>query len=67
MIQLFGKSRRFLTPMMFGAGARKLFEDEPALKNDPRFKLYPDWMQAQVAQPTAVAPASTVRPATARW
>ena len=48
VIQLFGKSGRYLTPTMFGA-ARPLFVQEPELKNDPRFKLYPDWMQAQVA------------------
>ena len=49
VIQLFGKSGRYLTPTMFGA-TRQLFVDEPALKNDPRFKLYPEWMQLQVAQ-----------------
>jgi Tol biopolymer transport system component len=49
VIQLFGKSGRYLTPTMFGA-ARQLFVDEPALKSDPRFKLYPEWMQLQVAQ-----------------
>jgi imidazolonepropionase-like amidohydrolase len=49
VIQLFGKSGRYLTPTMFGA-ARQLFEKEPELKNDPRFKLYPEWMQLQVAQ-----------------
>jgi Tol biopolymer transport system component len=49
VIQLFGKSGRFLTPTMFGA-VRRLFETEPDLKNDPRFKLYPEWMQVQVAQ-----------------
>src|SRR5262249_38686314 len=32
---------------MFGA-AKLLFERDPDLKNDPRFKLYPAWMQAQV-------------------
>src|SRR4029079_11723273 len=32
VIQLFGKSGRFLTPTMFGA-ARRLFELEPDLKN----------------------------------
>ena len=47
VIQLFGKSQRFLTPTMFGA-AKGLFERDPDLKNDPRFKLYPEWMQAQV-------------------
>jgi Tol biopolymer transport system component/imidazolonepropionase-like amidohydrolase len=49
VIQLFGKSGRYLTPTLFGA-ARQLFEQEPDLKNDPRFKLYPEWMQLQVAQ-----------------
>src|SRR4029077_16428279 len=48
VIQLFGKSGRYLTPAMFGAG-RGLFQQEPGLKDDPRFKLYPEWMQAQVA------------------
>src|SRR3954471_11806221 len=48
VIQLFGKSQRILTPTMFGAG-RGMFQQEPSLKNDPRFKLYPEWMQAQVA------------------
>jgi imidazolonepropionase-like amidohydrolase len=52
VIQLFGKSGRFLTPTMFGSGAR-MFEIEPELKNDPRFKLYPEWMQQQVAQQAA--------------
>jgi len=43
--------------MISGAGSRKLFVDEPELKNDPRFKLYPDWIQAQVAaQPTPPIP-----------
>jgi imidazolonepropionase-like amidohydrolase len=52
VIQLFGKSQRILTPTMFGA-ARRLFELEPSLKDDARFKLYPQWMQAQVAQMVA--------------
>jgi imidazolonepropionase-like amidohydrolase len=49
VIQLFGKSGRYLTPTMFGAG-RQVFAADPELKNDPRFKLYPDWMQQQTAQ-----------------
>jgi cytosine/adenosine deaminase-related metal-dependent hydrolase len=36
--------------MISGGGARALFAEEPALKNDPRFRLYPAWIQAQVAQ-----------------
>jgi cytosine/adenosine deaminase-related metal-dependent hydrolase len=57
-VQLFGKSQRILTPTMFGA-ARRLFEMEPALKDDPRFKLYPAWMQAQVAQMVAPGAAAS--------
>src|SRR5256885_4372210 len=47
VVQLFGRSQRFLTPTLFGSG-RELFAADPDLKNDPRFKLYPAWMQAQV-------------------
>ena len=54
VVQLFGKSARIFCPMLFGA-ARQLFEREPDLKNDPRFKLYPDWMQQQVAQQANLA------------
>jgi Tol biopolymer transport system component/imidazolonepropionase-like amidohydrolase len=49
VIQLFGKSGRYLTPTMFGAG-RQVFVGDPSLKDDPRFKLYPEWMQQQTAQ-----------------
>jgi Tol biopolymer transport system component len=48
VIQLFGKSGRIFCPMISGGGTRKIFEDEPSLKSDPRFKLYPDWIQQQV-------------------
>jgi len=57
VVQLFGKSERILCPMISGGGARRLFELEPALKQDPRFKLYPEWIQRQVAsQPTPANP-----------
>ncbi len=49
VIQLFGKSRRIFCPMISGGGTRELFEAEPALKSDPRFRLYPPWIQRQVA------------------
>ena len=49
VIQLFGKSGRIFCPMISGAGVRRLFEREPALKIDPRFALYPAWIQQQVA------------------
>src|SRR3989442_4790119 len=35
--------------MVSGAGVRRLFEREPALKSDPRFALYTAWIQQQVA------------------
>jgi imidazolonepropionase-like amidohydrolase len=57
VVQLFGRSGRYLTPTMFGSG-RLVFDREPQLKNDPRFKLYPQWMQDEVArQPSGAAPA----------
>ena len=49
VVQLFGKSGRILCPMISPAGTRKLLELEPDLANDPRFKLYPEWIQAQLA------------------
>lgn len=52
VVQLFGKSRRILTPTISGTGSRELFTQDPALKNDPRFALYPQWIQRQVAQQT---------------
>ena len=50
VIQLFGKSERYFCPMISGAGMRRIFEAEPDLKNDPRFLLYPAWMQEQIAR-----------------
>ena len=41
--------------MISGVGARRLFDLEPDLRSDPRFKLYPAWIQAQVTQPPAAA------------
>lgn len=51
VIQLFGKSGRILCPMISQPGLQKLMENEPTMRSDPRFKLYPAWMQAQVAEP----------------
>jgi Tol biopolymer transport system component len=48
VVQLFGKSARIFCPMISGGGTRKLFAENPALANDPRFKLYPEWIQQQV-------------------
>jgi cytosine/adenosine deaminase-related metal-dependent hydrolase len=30
---------------------RRIFEADPALRQDPRFALYPEWMQQQVRNP----------------
>jgi len=49
--------------MISGGGARKLFEEEPDLKKDPRFQLYPAWIQAQVAaQPNPTNPGGGADP-----
>ncbi|MCC7242021.1 MAG: PD40 domain-containing protein [Acidobacteria bacterium] len=57
VVQLLGKSGRIFCPMISGAGARRLFELDPALRTDPRFGLYPGWIQRQVAQqPAAGSP-----------
>jgi Tol biopolymer transport system component len=57
VVQLFGKSQRIFCPMISGFGARALFEKDPQLKTDPRFALYPEWIQRQVAaQPAAATP-----------
>lgn len=49
VIQIFGRSQRWLTPTLFaGTGAQKLFVDEPALHSDPRFDLYPAWLHKQI-------------------
>ncbi|HXG90025.1 MAG TPA: amidohydrolase family protein [Vicinamibacterales bacterium] len=55
VIQLFGKSARILCPMISGGGARRLFEIDASLKTDPRFALYPQWIQRQVAQQPVTA------------
>jgi hypothetical protein len=45
VIQLFGQSQRYLTPTVSQPGLAKLFADEPAMKNDPRFTIYSDWLR----------------------
>jgi len=51
VVQLFGKSERYLTPTLFaGGGVQKLLADEPGLRSDPRFNLYPAWLQKQVME-----------------
>jgi hypothetical protein len=57
VIEIFGKSERYLTPTLFaGGGVQKLLADEPALRTDSRFSLYPPWLRAQLlARPPAAA------------
>jgi hypothetical protein len=56
VIQLFGRSGRYWSPTIPGGGVAKLVQAEPELKDDPRFKLYPDWIQRQVAALGPVPP-----------
>ena len=59
VIQIFGKSERYLTPTLFsGGGVQKLFADEPSLREDPRFKLYPPWLQTLLMTPRAAGNAA---------
>src|SRR5438067_179687 len=62
VIQLFGKSGRTFCPMISPAGTRRLLEREPELLNDPRFKLYPQWIQEQLASRQVNAFAAQVDP-----
>jgi Tol biopolymer transport system component len=47
--QIFGRAGMVFCPMLPGPGAQRLYADEPSIRQDPRFKLYPEWMRAQVA------------------
>jgi hypothetical protein len=52
--EIFGKAGMLLCPngLSFpsGRGAQKLHADDPAIRQDPRFMLYPEWIRAQVAK-----------------
>jgi imidazolonepropionase-like amidohydrolase len=54
VVQLFGKSERTFCPTISGPGVQKLLMDEPEMRTDARFNLYPGWLRAQV-QDTARA------------
>jgi imidazolonepropionase-like amidohydrolase len=45
VIQLFGQSQRYFTPTVSQPGLAKLFADEPAMKTDPRFNIYSEWLR----------------------
>jgi Tol biopolymer transport system component len=62
VILLFGKSGRIFCPMISAAGTRRLLEREPALLNDPRFKLYPQWIHDQLVSRQLAAFAAQVDP-----
>jgi Tol biopolymer transport system component len=62
VVLLFGKSQRILCPMISPSGTRKLLDLEPGLANDPRFKLYPEWIQEQLVSRQMNAFAATVDP-----
>ncbi|MEZ5290175.1 MAG: amidohydrolase family protein [Vicinamibacterales bacterium] len=56
VVQLFGKSERYLCPMISGGGVRRILEKQPSLRDDPRFLLYPQWMQQGVRAQNQGAP-----------
>jgi Amidohydrolase family len=63
VIQLFGQSQRYLTPTVSGPGLAKLFADEPAMKTDPRFNIYSDWVRLfATGQTRGVAPPPVIGP-----
>lgn len=49
--QLWGKSGMTLTPTLAlgGATLRRMVDADTALRSDPRFSLYPQWLSAQVS------------------
>jgi hypothetical protein len=51
VIQLFGESERNFCPMISGGGVRRILDAAPALRDDPRFALYPEWMRQGVRSP----------------
>ena len=63
VVQLFGRSGRIFCPMISPAGTRRLLDLEPDLANDPRFKLYPLWIQEQLVSRQMNAFAAPVDPA----
>lgn len=60
--QIFGKTGTVFSPMLVAPGAQKLYADDPAMRQDPRFALYPEWMQAQVRRPAQAAAAALAGP-----
>jgi imidazolonepropionase-like amidohydrolase len=60
VIQLFGKSERYFCPMVSGGGVRRILEKQPGLRDDPRFRLYPQWMQQGVRSTGQAAPGGGV-------
>jgi Tol biopolymer transport system component/imidazolonepropionase-like amidohydrolase len=66
VIELFGKSQRYLCPTLFaGTGSQKLFADDPDLRTDSRFSLYPAWLRTQILDTGAGVRASGGPAATA--
>ena len=52
VIQILGKSRSFFCPTLVHPGTRKLLADNPGLRTDPRFNLYPEWVRAELQVPS---------------
>ena len=63
-VQLIGKSGRIFDATISedDIGTAKLFADDPSLRNDARFTLYPAWLQQQVSELGQARPAQGNRP-----
>ncbi|MBI4484552.1 MAG: PD40 domain-containing protein, partial [Acidobacteria bacterium] len=60
--QILGAAGTVFCPMLAGPGVQKLYEEYPTVRQDPRFKLYPEWMQAQVRRVTPGGGQATTGP-----
>ncbi|CAN5520475.1 amidohydrolase family protein [soil metagenome] len=46
--QLLGRANMVFCPMLAGPGTQMIYRMDPSMRQDPRFGLYPEWMQRQV-------------------
>jgi Tol biopolymer transport system component/imidazolonepropionase-like amidohydrolase len=63
VVQLFGQSQRYFTPTVSGPGMAKLFAEDPAMGNDPRFNIYSDWLRLNATGQRSGRRGSAVAPA----
>lgn len=62
---IFGETGTTWCPMVSGTGRQQLLAEDPGIVDDPRFGLFPEWMQQQLAsQAESAQPASGALPGT---